>query len=277
MELDGAVVIVTGGGSGIGRATALLLAEWKACVVVCGRRPEALRETVALAERTGAHAVAQVTDVSHSAQVNAMVRAVLDQFGRIDVLVNNAGIAIAKPVVETTEKEWDQILNTNLKGPFLCSMAVLPSMMEAHRGVIVHVSSILGKCGIANMGAYCASKFGVIGLTEALAKEVKLKGIQTFAVCPGPTYTDLHRSIVGEKLAEQAVPPEKVAQKIVGLLRGEIQVPSGGAIVVEEQTPRLPPHGIEGKWREVARQWLRPASRILQRGRSFANSDGNPR
>ena len=277
MDLYGSVAIVTGGGSGIGRATALLLAERKARVAVCGRRPEALGETVAMIERSGSLAVAVVTDVREVAQVNAMVRAVLDQFGRIDVLVNNAGIAIAKPVVETTEEDWDEILNTNLKGPFLCYMAVLPIMMEACRGTIVNVSSVLGKSGIANMGAYCASKFGVVGLTQALAEEVKLKGIQIFAVCPGPTYTELHRRVVGDRLAELSMPPEKVAQKIVGLVRGEIQVSSGGAIVVDEHTPRLPPHGWKGKWREVARQWLGPAARILHRGTSLAKSDGNPR
>ncbi len=269
MELKGAVVIITGGGTGIGRATALLLAERGARVIVCGRRPGPLAETVRLIEQRAGDALAVPTDVREWAQLREMVNAVLERFGKVDVLVNNAAISIAKPIMDTTMEEWDEMLDTNLKGVFLCCKAVLSSMMEAGNGVIVNISSILGKTGIANMGAYCASKFGVIGLTQALAEELKPRGIRVYAVCPGSTYTDLHRGIVGEEIAKVAMPPEKVAAKIIGLVTGDIRLASGGALVVDEQSVRLAFHEAKGKWRQVARVCLKPALPILHRMRNL--------
>lgn len=265
MELQDIVVMITGGGTGIGRATALLFAERGARVIVCGRRLEPLTETVRLIEQRGGNALAVPTDVRDEEQVRAMVDMVLKRFGRVDVLVNNAGVAIARPIVETTEEEWDEMLDTNLKGIFLCCKAVLPKMVEACNRIIVNVSSILGKTGMANFGAYSASKFGVIGLTQALADELKPRGIRIYAVCPGSTYTDLHRNIVGEEMAKVAMPPEKIAAKVIGLVTGEILLPSGGAIVVDEQPIRLTPHETRGKWQQVARHWLKSASPMLRK------------
>jgi len=269
MQLQDAVVIITGGGTGIGRATALLFAERGAKVVVCGRRPEPLRGTVWLINQRDGDALALPCDVRDLAQVTSMVKVVLQRFGKIDVLMNSAGVAVAKSVVDTTEEEWDEMLDTNLKGVFLCCKAVLPSMVEACNGVIVNVSSTLGKTGIANMGAYCASKFGVIGLTQALAEELKPQGIRVYAVCPGSTYTDLHRGVVGEEMAKLAMPPEKVAARVIGLVTGEISLPSGGAIVVDEQPLRLATHETKGKWRQAARQRLKPVLPILRRVRNL--------
>lgn len=269
MELQGIVAIITGGGTGIGRATALLLAERGAKVIVCSRRPELLRETVWLVNQRDGDALALLCDVRDWAQVTSMARAVLQRFSKVDILVNNAGIAIAKPIMETTQEEWDDMLDTNLKGVFLCCKAVLPSMVQAGSGVIINISSILGKTGVANFGAYCASKFGVIGLTQALADELGPGGIRVYAVCPGSTYTDLHRRIVGEEMAKVSMPPEKVAAKVIGLVTGEISLPSGGAIVVDEQPLPLPPHETKGKWRQVARRWLKPVLPMLRRIRNL--------
>lgn len=269
MDLQDAVVIITGGGTGIGRATALLFAERGARVVVCGRRSEPLTKTVRLIEQRGGNALAVLTDVRDWGQVMGMVNTVSGHFGKVDILINNAGVATAKPVVETTGEEWDEMLDTNLKGVFLCCKAVLPSMVEACNGVIVNVSSILGKTGIANMGAYCASKFGIIGLTQALADELKPRGIQVYAVCPGSTYTDLHRRIVGEEIAKVATPPEKIAAKVIGLITGEVRLPSGGAIVVDEQSARLALNEAKGKWQRVAWRWLKPALPMLRKVRNL--------
>jgi NAD(P)-dependent dehydrogenase (short-subunit alcohol dehydrogenase family) len=269
MNLKDAVVIVTGGGTGIGRATALLFAEHGARVVVCGRRPEPLTETVRLIKQRGGNALAVLTDVRERGQVMGMVSSALEHFGKVDILINNAGVAILKDIVETTEEEWDNILDTNLKGIFLCCKAVLPNMVEACNGVIVNVSSILGKTGIANMGAYCASKFGIIGITQALADEFKQRGIRIYAVCPGSTYTDLHCRIVGEEVAKMAAPPDQVAAKIIGLITGEVRLPSGGAIEVDEQSARLALNEAKDKWQQVARRWLKPALPMLRKVRNL--------
>ena len=259
MELQGAVVMITGGGTGIGKAAAVLFAERGAKVIVCGRRPSPLTETARLIEQREGDALALLTNVRDSAQVMETVGTVLERFGKLDILVNNAGIAIAKPVLETTEGEWDETLDTNLKGVFLCCKSVLPSMVEAGSGVIVNISSILGNTGIANFGAYCASKFGVVGLTQALAEELRPERIQIYAICPGPTYTALHRGIVGEEMAKLAMSPEKVAGKVMGLVTGEIPLPSGATMVVDGQCFRLAQHDAKGKWRQAARRWLKPA------------------
>lgn len=265
MQLKDAVVIVTGGGSGIGKVTALLFAEGGARVIVCGRRPEPLTETVRLIEQRRGNAVAVPIDVTDCTKVASMVHKVLHRFGKVDILINNAGIAIAKPFMETTEREWDEMLDTNLKSIYLCCKAVLPYMVEACSGVIVNVSSVLGKTGIANFGAYCASKFGVIGLTQALADELKPRGIRIYAVCPGSTYTDLHRKIIGEEMAKRGMPPEQVARNIIGLVSGEIQSQSGGSIVVDEQPAYPAPYDTERKWRQVARQRLKPLLPLLHK------------
>ncbi len=265
MELKETVVIITGSGTGIGRATASLFAKRGATIVACGRRPNPLKETMSLINQRSCAGLALVCDVTDWAQVTNVIEKTVQRFGRVDILVNNAGIAIAKPLVETTGEEWDEVLATNLKGLFLCCKAVLPAMVEAGRGVIVNVSSILGKRGIANLGAYCASKFGVIGLTEALADEYNERGIRAYAVCPGPTYTDLHRKIVGEEAAKVAMPPEKVGAKIIDVVTGKIHLPSGSAILIDEQPLGLASREAKERWRQRARRWLKPASLILRR------------
>lgn len=258
MRIKGSVVVVTGGGTGIGRATAQLFAKKKARVVVCGRRPEPLEKTVQLIKQSGGAALAIPTDVRSWEQVVRMVDVTAQQYGKIDVLVNNAGIAIAKSLVDTTEREWDAIINTNLKGIFFCCKAVLPKMLEAKSGYIINISSIYGQNGVANFTAYCASKFGVIGLTQAMAKEISIEAIKAFAVCPGACCTDLNKEMASEEIVKQFMPPEKVAVKIIELVTGEIPLSSGENIVVNEQplpfTARKRPDG----WKRLARLWLRP-------------------
>jgi 3-oxoacyl-[acyl-carrier protein] reductase len=272
MDLHGAVAIVTGGGSGIGRATALSLVEQKAMVVVCGRRREALDETARLVAERGGQALALAADVRKRAHVDAVAAAALERFGRVDVLVNNAGVAFARPVTETAEADWDDILETNLKGVFLCSKAVLPSMAAAGRGLIVNVASTLGLEGLANFGAYCASKFGVIGLTEAMADECRGTGIRIYAVCPGRTATAMQRQLGGEELARVSLPPRYVAEKIVALMTGGVALRSGGTLLVDEQ-------GLGMRWLEMRRscragaaRWLGPVRGALRRARALGGS-----
>jgi 3-oxoacyl-[acyl-carrier protein] reductase len=174
-------------------------------------------------------------DVRDRLQVKDMAERVLERFGRVDILINNAGIALYKTILETTEEEWEDIIRTNMTGVFLCCKAVLPGMLKAKHGTIVNISSIAGIRGTSHMGAYSASKFGIIGLTQSLAKEIEPSGIKVYSVCPGPTDTKLHRLIVGDEAAKMAMSPEKVAETILGVITQEIPLPSGGEIVVDGQ------------------------------------------
>lgn len=236
MKLLGKIAIVTGGGTGIGKATALLLAAEGAKVIICGRRWEPLETVVHLIQERGGEAFSVKTDMRDWKQVEDMVNAVLNQFGQVNILVNNAGTAIPKPVVELTEAEWNETLDTNLKSVFLGCKAVLPNMIERNEGVIVNVSSTLGKTGLANFGAYCASKFGIIGLTQALADENKTKNVHVYSVCPGRTNTDMQRYLGGDTVAMLSMPPEKVALKICGLVTGNISSSSGKEIIINDQS-----------------------------------------
>lgn len=260
MKLKDAVAIVTGAGSGIGRATALALARRHATVFVCGRRSEALDETVAAADRPLGRLFPLVTDVTRAGEVRSMVAQVLRATGRVDVLVNAAGVAVARPAPETTEADWDIVLDTNLKGPFLCSQAVLPGMIAAGRGVIVNVSSVLGLAGLANFGAYCASKFGLVGLTEALADECRRTGVRIFAVCPGRTATAMQRQLGGDELMRLSMPPDRVAATITNLVEREPSRRSGIAVVVDDQRFAM-------RWYETRRAWRRLAARVDVPGR----------
>jgi NAD(P)-dependent dehydrogenase (short-subunit alcohol dehydrogenase family) len=250
------VAVITGAGTGIGRATALRLAGRGFAVALCGRRPAPLLAVRRLVEEQGGRALALPTDVRERAQVEAMVDQVLGSLGRLDVLVNNAGVARALPVLETGEDLWDDQIATNLKGVYLCCRSAVAVMAKARGGVIVNISSVLGRTGVANHAAYCASKFGVIGLTQALAEEVAPHGIRVYAVCPGATDTDLHRGIVGDELARLGMPPQTVAETIVGVVTGETVLPTGASLVIDQSVDLVGPAGRMKRLRQRVRGWL---------------------
>lgn len=245
------VIIITGAGSGIGRATALACARERAVIAICGRSTIPLRETVSLVEAAGGVARAFVVDVRETESVGKMVKDVVDEFGRIDVLVNNAGVIVAKPFLALNEQEWNEQIAINLTGSYNCCRAVLPSMMTAGEGVIVNVSSVLGRIGIAGYSGYCASKFGVIGLTQSLADEYCGSGIRVYSVCPGGTDTPLHRSVVGDEEAKNAMAPSRVAGVIVDLFDPSKAFPSGKEVVVDDRSVRktLGRRLLEKVWR----------------------------
>ena len=261
MELKGAAAIVTGGGSGIGRAIALALAAEGAAVAVAGRRIEPLRETAALIEGAGGVALALCADVRRRDQVEALARETLARFGRIDLLCNNAGVAWSGGILEQPDREWEETIATNLNGPRLAIQAVLPAMRAQRRGMIVNVASVLGLHGKRNLSAYCASKFGLIGLTAAAADELKAEGIEVYALCPGASDTDLHRSLVGEEQARFAMPPALVAQKLLALVRGEIKLPPGGTLVVAP----TPAATWRSRLQQIANSLPRPWKAALRR------------
>ncbi|HEY7818260.1 MAG TPA: SDR family oxidoreductase, partial [Vicinamibacteria bacterium] len=194
------VAIVTGASRGIGRATALALARKGFSVGLAARSADALLALESEIRDMGGRALSILTDVSDEASVGAMVGTASRDLGPIDLLVNNAGTLIRAPVTETDSAGWDHVLGVNLKGAFLCTRAVLPSMIERRRGRIVNVSSISGKLGTPLLSAYCASKWGLLGFSLAAAEELKAQGVQVFSVCPGSVNTEmLQQGIPGAK------------------------------------------------------------------------------
>ena len=154
---------------------------------------------LALIEEAGGEALAIQGDVAHADQVNALLDATLERFGRVDILVNNAGITRDKLILRMTEEDWDAVLDTNLKGAFLCAKAVAPRMLKQRSGVIVNVGSVVGKVGGAGQVNYSASKAGLVGLTKSLAKELGSRNIRVNAVAPGFIETDMTQVLKEEQ------------------------------------------------------------------------------
>ena len=218
MKLENRVAIITGGGRGIGHATALAFATAGADIVLAART---IGEISAVAEEVralGRRALAIPTDVQHKAAVDAMVAKTLDTFGKVDILVNNAGVAIHNPIPKIREEDWDVTMAVNLKGVFLCTQAVFGLMCEQQSGHIVNVSSVSGKYGHVNGGAYCASKFAVVGFTETTNNEGRPHGVKASVVCPGPVDTKMRRDNHPDDVIEHLTLPEDVAALILFLL-----------------------------------------------------------
>ncbi len=227
------VAIITGAGRGIGRASAEAFAALGYAVVIAelraalGRRAE--RE-LAAAGRTAAFVH---TDVAEPISVAQCVRSTLRRFRRIDCLVNNAGVLRVGRLADLPVREIDRMLAVNLHGPLLMSKAVLPAMLRRATGSIISVSSLLGKAGAGDYVPYCASKFGVVGFTEALADELAGTGIRAWAVCPGLVDTPMARETgISASERRSALKPEEVASVIVSLATGKRRVASGTAVDV---------------------------------------------
>lgn len=192
MKLQDKIAIVTGGGRGIGKGIALALAAEGAKVVVnYSRSGEAAEQVVAQIIEAGGEAFAVQADISNAAQVDAMVAATKERYGRVDILVNNAGVTRDTLILRMKEEDWDAVLDTNLKGAFLCAKSVAPLLVKQRGGVIVNVGSVMGRVGGAGQVNYSASKAGLIGLTKSLAKELGSRNVRVNAVAPGFIETDM--------------------------------------------------------------------------------------
>ncbi len=240
-KLEGKTAIVTGGGRGIGRETARMLAAEGALVVAVSRTQSDLDETVRLITEEGGSAASLSRDLTDSAQVQSMVDDVVEEYGRIDILVNNAGgypkeiyDEVEKQAIkiwEWSEEQWDQIIKTNLKIPFLCINKVVPVMIEQGGGDIVSVSSRMGRIA-SQMGAYAVAKSGIITLTKTTAIQTKEYGIKCNAVAPGMVDTPGQRTYNHNVDQDDAVmgDPKDVAKAILYLLCDTPEVMTGQVI-----------------------------------------------
>lgn len=252
-DLSQQVALVTGGGRGIGRAISEALAAAGAAVAVVARSSEQLLETVRRITATGGRALAHTADVTDRQAVEQAVAAIERQFGPVDLLINNAGQAKPfGPLAEIDPDEWWRCLEVNLRGPLLCSHAVLPRMIRRRRGRIINVASGAGTRAIPALSAYVVSKAALIRLTENLAAEVRGQGIQVFAIQPGTVRTAMAK----EALASEAglrwmpwfreifergldVPPDRAAQLVLLLASGRADALTGRFFAVEENVERL--------------------------------------
>jgi NAD(P)-dependent dehydrogenase (short-subunit alcohol dehydrogenase family) len=246
-RLSGKVALITGGGTGIGRAIALAFAREGASVAVAGRRLEKLREVIGEVQKPGGAGLAMECDVTRGAEVARAVKGTVERFGRLNVLVNNAGTLHVSTVEGITEEEWDRMMTVNLKGPFLMSRAVLPEFRKCGGGAIVNIGSVLGLFAVKDRAAYCASKGGVTMLTKAMALDHAQEKIRVNCICPSVVETDLVRGVFDESKQGQAklkarlasIPlgrlgrPEDVAEMAVYLASEESSWLTGAAIPLD--------------------------------------------
>ncbi|WP_204798901.1 SDR family NAD(P)-dependent oxidoreductase [Paenibacillus sacheonensis] len=243
-QIDGQVAVITGGAGGLGFIMAQTLAGAGAAVALTSRTLARAEEAaVGLRNETGAEAFALEADIASASGAAAMVDAVMERFGRIDILINNAGMNIRKPIEEYDEASWDLVMNANLKSPYLCARAVTPIMKEQKHGRIINIASMLGSVGLPERSAYCASKGGVIQLTKVLALELAPWNVTVNALCPGPIATELNTVVMTNPEANRFFVdqialgrwgrPEEIAGPILYLASEASSFMTGAALTVD--------------------------------------------
>ncbi len=231
-ELEGKRALITGAGRGLGKAIALALAAAGSNIISADIDLAMAEGTASEVEEMGRRAIAQKVDVTDQPGVKALLKRGEDEFGGIDILVNNAGIVQSAFVVDMAVEDWQRIMDINVKGVFLCCKFAIPYLRQQAWGSIINIASIAGKNGVPTMSAYCASKFAVIGFTNALAKELAKTNITVNAICPGIIYTAMW-----EYLAETFKRPDESAREswqrqVSTIPQGEPQTPEDIAELV---------------------------------------------
>ena len=240
MRLMGKVAIITGAGRGIGQATALKFAKEGALVAVCDIDEKSAIDTARMIEGLGGKALSFRVDVTDKLSIQDMVLTVHERWGKIDVLVNNAGIVADAQLKKMTDEQFDRVIDINLKGTYNCTKAVVDIMLDQQSGVILNASSIVGLHGNFGQTNYAASKFGVIGMVKTWARELGRKGIRANAICPGFIETPILSSIPDKviKMMEDKVPlgrlgkPEEIANTYAWLASDEASYINGAVIEV---------------------------------------------
>ncbi len=240
MRLAGKVAIITGAGRGIGQATAMKFAKEGAMVAVCDIDEKSAIDTARMIEGVGGEALPFRVDVTDKLSIQNMVLAMHERYGKIDVLVNNAGIVADAQLKKMTDEQFDRVIDINLKGTYNCTKAVVDIMLEQQSGVILNASSIVGLYGNFGQTNYAASKFGVIGMVKTWARELGKRGIRANAVCPGYVSTSIINSIPDKVLnaLENKVPmgrlgrPEEIANAYCFLASDEASYINGAVLEV---------------------------------------------
>ncbi len=240
MRLQNKIAVITGSASGIGLATAQKFAQEGATVVVCDLRQEGIDAAVKSITDKGQQAVGYIVDVTNKEQINAMRDDVLQKFGRIDVLVNNAGIVMDAQLIKMTEDQFDKVIDINLKGTYNMARALVDTMVAQGAGVILNASSVVGVYGNFGQTNYAATKFGVIGFVKTWSRELGKKGIRVNAVCPGFVATPILNDMPEKVLAAMAdkVPvkrladPSEIANVYAFLASDEASYINGAALEV---------------------------------------------
>jgi NAD(P)-dependent dehydrogenase (short-subunit alcohol dehydrogenase family) len=246
-QLSGKVALITGAGSGIGRAIATLFAQQGARITIADIDEKAAEKTATQINRKGGNAAYTRADVSKSADTRKIVQTTLKTHGKLTTLVNNAGIESTGTVTELTEKNWDKVINTNLKGTFLCSKHSTPSIIEAGGGTIINIASVLGLIGSKREAAYCASKGGIISLTKAMALDLAPHNIRVNCICPGSVLTPTFKRVMTttgnyktsfaqnlEKIPlKRVAQPGEIAQAALYLASDESSYITGSTLIID--------------------------------------------
>lgn len=230
--LDGKVAIVTGGGTGIGRGTALALASEGARVVVCGRRKGPLDDTVQTIWQQGGGALSVQADVSNEKEAGQVVQATLEAYGRVDILINNAGIGGGDEIAQHSIEDWDQVMAINLRGPFLMARAVLPILRKQESGHIINISSESGLEYYSGDGAYGISKHALNAMGEFIQRENQELNIRVNTICPGMVVTEMSENSPGLDHSK-CLFPEDIADLVIWLVTRRPNLKIGTPILIQ--------------------------------------------
>jgi NAD(P)-dependent dehydrogenase (short-subunit alcohol dehydrogenase family) len=246
-RLDGKVALITGGARGLGRTMAGALAEAGADIALAGRSKDTCQQAAAaIASATGREVMSFAADVTKIDQVEQLANDVERELGKVDILVNNAGINIRGPIQQLTEADWDTVIDTNLKGPFLCARAIGPRMVSRGWGRVINLGSVLGVIALPGRAPYASSKAGIINLTRVLALEWAGTGVTANAICPGAFATEMNRSLLDDPVKYK----EFVAQIPMGRW-GELEELTGAVVFLASEASSYvtgTPLFVDGGW-----------------------------